>query len=237
MRYGDPWADAPGERDPLRRLRGRLVLPVTVWLANASGTGYEVGLTVSSVLVAQGDPAMLAGLVSPASELADVLTSGPSCFVAHVLSAQHKRLAQHFAGELPAPADLLTTRPSAYGPLLEAAGDRLLCRTVSTKPFGWSLLVEAEVAEAQVGAAGKALAWWRGGFQVLPAPGSGAPGPADPADHGAPAAPAAPADSGAPAAPATPATGPAGPATASDATAGAGRDADARRDGDHPVTR
>lgn len=197
MRYGDPWADAPGERDPLRRLRGRLVLPVTVWLANASGTGYEVGLTVSSVLVAQGDPAMLAGLVSPASELADVLTSGPSCFVAHVLSAQHKRLAQHFAGELPAPADLLTTRPSAYGPLLEAAGDRLLCRTVSTKPFGWSLLVEAEVAEAQVGAAGKALAWWRGGFQVLPAPGSAPPG----------------------------------------AGRDAGRDADARRDGDHPVTR
>ena len=33
VRYGDPWAAPLEARDPVRRLRGHLVLPVTVWTA------------------------------------------------------------------------------------------------------------------------------------------------------------------------------------------------------------
>ena len=157
------------------------MLPVTVWLAGpeapagmaAAGAPVDgdhelVGLTVSSVLMSQGAPAMLAGLINPASDLADLLEAGPGRFAVHVLDGSHKRLAQHFAGELPAPREMLATRRSAHGPLLDAVGDRVLCHAVSTKPFGWSLLVEAEVDDVEVGPPGKGLAWWRGNFYTLP---------------------------------------------------------------------
>ena len=64
---------------------------------------------------------MLAGLISPASDFADVLTASASGrFVVQLLGSGHRRLAQHFAGELPAPEELLLTRPVATRP---AAGE------------------------------------------------------------------------------------------------------------------
>ena len=45
----NPFVAAVEDRDPGRRLRGRLVAPVTVW--TASGADGPVGLTVSSVLM------------------------------------------------------------------------------------------------------------------------------------------------------------------------------------------
>ena len=185
LHYGDPWASSVEARDPVRRLRGHLVLPVTIWTTGAGNGGgpgdagelggelgdremLTAGLTVSSVVLSQGAPPMLAGLISPASDFADLLTASASGrFVVQVLGSPHRRLAQHFAGELPAPEELLTTRPSPYGPLLEAVSDRVFCRTTGHKPFGWSLLVEAEVEATEVGDAGKGLAWYRGAFQVL----------------------------------------------------------------------
>ena len=167
LHFGNPWADRLGTRDPLRQLRGRLVLPVTVWLASGDGPEADpVGLTVSSVLVAQGEPPMLAGLVTPSSDLADTLAGGSQRFVVHLLGATHRRLAQHFAGDLRAPAELLATSTSERGPVLSAAGDRIFCRAESLKRFGWSLLVEAVVEDIQVAAAGKGLAWFRGAFYV-----------------------------------------------------------------------
>ncbi len=173
VRYGNPWADPPEARDPVRRLRGHLVLPVTVWVAAGDGNEGEepmppIGLTVSSVVVSQGAPPMLAGLISPASDFADVLgASASGRFAVQLLGSAHRRLAQHFAGELPAPSELLATRSSLYGPLLEAVTDRLFCRMTDSKPFGWSLLVEAEVEAAEVGEPGRGLAWYRGAFHVL----------------------------------------------------------------------
>jgi 3-hydroxy-9,10-secoandrosta-1,3,5(10)-triene-9,17-dione monooxygenase reductase component len=188
--YGNPWADPPEARDPLRRLRGRLALPVTVWLAgvpgqdglgpsaaatrtavpgpsNAGIPGQLAGLTVSSVVVAQGEPAKLAGLLSPTADLTELITQPPGPFVVHILNARHRRLAKHFAGELPAPPELLVTRMSAYGPVLVAVEDRLFCRTLHHEPFGMSVLVQAAIESVEVGPAGRGLAWYHGGFAVL----------------------------------------------------------------------
>jgi flavin reductase (DIM6/NTAB) family NADH-FMN oxidoreductase RutF len=171
LRYGNPWADPPANRDPVRRLRGHMVLPVTVWLAHPlDGDGPAVGLTVSSVVVSEGEPAMLAGLVAPLSDLADAVDRPPGRFVVHLLGGAHRRLAQHFAGGVPAPAEMLTASHSAHGPLLDAVGDRLLCHAVSTKPFGWSLLVEAEVDDVHTAQAGRGLAWYHGSFLVVAGP-------------------------------------------------------------------
>ena len=167
LRFGNPWAVPAAEREPLRRLRGHLVLPVTVWLTDVPEMGEPAGLTVSSVLMGQGDPGVLAGLVSPLSDLASAIQRSAAPFVVHVLSGGHQRLAQHFAGELPAPPELLGTSPSAYGPVLDVVADRAFCRSVAAKPFGWSLLVEAVVEAVEVSPAGNGLAWYRGGFEVL----------------------------------------------------------------------
>jgi 3-hydroxy-9,10-secoandrosta-1,3,5(10)-triene-9,17-dione monooxygenase reductase component len=168
LRYGNPWADPPTARDSLRRLRGHLVLPVTVWLAGGTAPDSPpVGLTISSVLLAQGEPPVLAGLVSPSSDLADRLAAPPGRFVVHLLAAAHRRLAQHFAGDVPAPPELLATTPSDHGPLLVAVGDRILCHAVSVKDFGWSLLAEAEVDGVEVADAAKGLAWFHGAFHTL----------------------------------------------------------------------
>ncbi|HYF71787.1 MAG TPA: flavin reductase, partial [Nocardioides sp.] len=61
--------------DPVRRFRGRLGGAVSLVTA---GAGRErAGLTVSSLLVANGDPAQVVMLVDPDSDLHDVLT-GPA---------------------------------------------------------------------------------------------------------------------------------------------------------------
>ncbi len=161
-----------GESGP-RAVEPASAEPAVAGRADEPGTdkadgALAVGLTVSSTFLSQGEPAMLAGLVSTTSELGDILAESPSGrFVVHVLGAAHRRLAQHFAGELPAPAELLVTTPSAHGPVLEAVPDRIYCRLTTSRPFGWSLLVEAEVERTEVGEAGKGLAWYHGAFHVL----------------------------------------------------------------------
>ena len=52
-----PFAASGQPRRPLRRFRGRLPAPVTIW-ATYTPRG-PVGLTVSSVAVADGEPATL----------------------------------------------------------------------------------------------------------------------------------------------------------------------------------
>jgi flavin reductase (DIM6/NTAB) family NADH-FMN oxidoreductase RutF len=144
-----------------------MVLPVTIWLAVGVAGADPVGLTVSSLMVGQGEPAVLAGVISPSTDLADALSSSSAQFVVHLVGAGQRRLAQHFAGELPAPPELLATTLSPRGPVLEALGDRVFCRVTSSKPFGWSLLVEAEVADVEVAGPSKALAWYHGAFHEV----------------------------------------------------------------------
>ncbi|MGH3508669.1 MAG: flavin reductase, partial [Nocardioidaceae bacterium] len=54
IRSEHPFADPEPARDVVRRFRGRLGGTVSVW-TSGSGDG-RVGLTVSSLVVAQGEP-------------------------------------------------------------------------------------------------------------------------------------------------------------------------------------
>jgi 3-hydroxy-9,10-secoandrosta-1,3,5(10)-triene-9,17-dione monooxygenase reductase component len=163
LRYGNPWADPPAERDPVRQARARLAAPVTVWTA---GDSEWAGLTVSSLVLAQGQPGRLLGLIGPESDLADAIER-TGRFVVHLLAdrREHRRLAQHFAGSLHAEAELLQIETSPHGPRLLTVPDQLACRVRDHRPCGWSELFEAEIDEARLGPPRPGLLWQHGEFR------------------------------------------------------------------------
>src|SRR5690606_15977788 len=68
IHYTDPFATPEPARSRSRRLRGRTPAPVTVWTAYGPD-GRPAGLTVSSTVVADGDPGAILGLVDEESDL------------------------------------------------------------------------------------------------------------------------------------------------------------------------
>ncbi len=166
LSYGDPFQSPPEDRRVDRRLRGRLLAPVTVWTA---GEGERrAGLTVSSLLVAEGEPARLLGLLDPLSELHDALETAGR-FLVHVLGAGDERLAALFAGRLPAdPFAEAAFVEHPFGPRLEGDRHVVCCRLDSSEPAGFQALVRAEIVEVHLaGAAAEPLGWYRGGYRSL----------------------------------------------------------------------
>ncbi|MCW2841135.1 MAG: flavin reductase [Aeromicrobium sp.] len=125
--------------------------PVTVW---TTGVGRDrQGLTISSVLVADGEPARVLGLVDPDSDFWD---ADPQAFVVNVLGGEHRFLADAFAGTAPAPGGRFTLggwTDSAWGPVLAGTAGWMGVRRDGAEPreVGWGLLVEAVVEHVEVG--------------------------------------------------------------------------------------
>ena len=147
-----PFADPEPQRDPARRLRGRLGGVVTLW---TTGSGTErAGLTVSSVLVAPGEPARVLGLLDPDSDLAETLAETGTAAV-QLLAWRHRDLADAFAGVAPAPGGpfrLGRWTDTPWGPVLEgvSAWAGIRCDGPGT-PVGWSRLVDGVLEHAELG--------------------------------------------------------------------------------------
>lgn len=160
-----PFADPEPQRDPVRRLRGRLGGTVTLW-TTGSGRG-RTGLTVSSAMVAGGEPGRLLALVDPDSDLAAALPAAAVAVVA-LLEWRHRDLAEAFAGLAPAPGGLFTLggwRDTEWGPLLDDATTWAGVRVTSTpRPVGWSLLVEGVIEHVEVGVENAPLVHRRGRY-------------------------------------------------------------------------
>lgn len=161
-----PFMPPEGDRDPLRRFRGRLPAPVTVW---ATGVGRDRrGFTVSSMLIADGDPGMVAGLIDEDSDFADALDE---VFTVNILTLEHVTMAEAFAGIGPAPGGpftLGTWQQTAWGPVLEGGAGWLGARLTSgeRRHLGWGLLVEAGIELVEVGDAA-AMAHLRGAYRDM----------------------------------------------------------------------
>lgn len=144
IHYTDPFATPEEDRSPVRRLRGRLAAPVTLWTAPG-----PAGLTVSSVLVGDGEPGRVVGLVDDESDLWAAITAVQR-FVVCPLAEEQRRLAERFAGLAPAPGGLFAQEEwteTGYGPV--PVGDRSWagCRLDGSRRLGWGLLVEGTIAE------------------------------------------------------------------------------------------
>jgi len=158
-----PFLPPRDDRDAVRRVRGRLPAPVTVW-ASGAGRGRR-GLTVSSLLVADGDPSHVLGLIDEDSDFA---AADPATWTISVLTSDHRFLADAFAGTAPAPGGPFTLGEwgdSDWGPVLRGAAAWIGARRVETSPshVGWALLLEGVVEHLELTEA-DALAHVRGRY-------------------------------------------------------------------------
>jgi flavin reductase (DIM6/NTAB) family NADH-FMN oxidoreductase RutF len=137
--------------DPARQLRARLGGAVTLWTAG-SGTA-QAGLTVSSLMVAGGEPGRLLALLDPDSDLRDVLVS-TGRGVVHLLRWEHRQLAEAFAGQFPAPGGpfrLAQWEQTSHGPRLTDATSWATVEVESFESVGWSDLVVARLVSVSLG--------------------------------------------------------------------------------------
>jgi flavin reductase (DIM6/NTAB) family NADH-FMN oxidoreductase RutF len=146
-----PFLDPESERDPVRRFRGRLGGAVTLW---TSGSERErAGLTVSSLMVAGGEPPRILGLLDPDSDLAEALHRTGRAVV-HLLGWRHRDLADAFAGVAPAPGGafrLAAFEAGEWGPQLVDAPAWARVSLESERAVGWSSLVTCAVDDVHLG--------------------------------------------------------------------------------------
>jgi 3-hydroxy-9,10-secoandrosta-1,3,5(10)-triene-9,17-dione monooxygenase reductase component len=162
-----PFATPPDRRSPARRLRGRLVAPVTVWTAGHPAGG--AGLTVSSVLVAEGEPARLLGLVDPTSAFWEAMQQA-GAFVVHVLAVGDQALAERFSEVRPpirGAFDGLEVAESPWGPVLGGRRPLAACRQAGSVPVGHAELVEGVIEQLEPHDMEDPLAWLHGRYQSV----------------------------------------------------------------------
>ncbi len=145
----DPFELSDDERDPIRRLRGRLPMPVTIWTAYGE-EDLAAGITVSSAIVAEGDPPSVLGLVAPDSAFWDSVRTSKR-FVVHVLNQDQSRIADQFALRYPGdPFEGLSIAASEHGPVLCDVGTRSDCTLTGYLDGGYSLLIRGSIDEVDL---------------------------------------------------------------------------------------
>jgi flavin reductase (DIM6/NTAB) family NADH-FMN oxidoreductase RutF len=145
-----PFRPPPDDRDPTRRFRGRLASGVTIVTSGSELS--RAGLTVSSLLVVEGDPPLAQLVVGPTTDLWDEAAEYGR-FVIHVCRDEHVRLADVFAGLAPSPGGMfadVTTEQTDWGPVLTDLPDRAFCSFQSAEEAGWSGLIRGRIDRVEV---------------------------------------------------------------------------------------
>lgn len=179
----NPFATPDDQRSPVRRLRGRLPSPVTLWTAGAGND--RAGLTVSSVLIVDGDPGRVIGVVGDESELWTRMQA-TGRFAMIQLAPEDRQVADRFAGMLPAPGGPFRVgswRQTEFGPVPDgspaddpddggggAGGSRTWagCRLGGSREVGWGLLVEASIEQITFAPATDVLSHIGGRYRDIP---------------------------------------------------------------------
>lgn len=141
----------PTPSDPVRRLRGRLGGAVSLWTAGSDGD--RAGLTVSSLMVAGGDPGRVLGLVDPDSDLRERVEEHGRAVV-QLLQPGQSQVAEAFAGTTPAPGGPFRTsefEQTAWGPRVVAVSTWAGVRLESVVGVGWSDLLTCVIEHLEIG--------------------------------------------------------------------------------------
>jgi flavin reductase (DIM6/NTAB) family NADH-FMN oxidoreductase RutF len=163
----NPFATPDDQRSLVRRLRGRLPSPVTLWTAGAGAD--RAGLTVSSALIVDGDPGRVLGVIG---DEADLWTSMQATkrFALVQLESADRQVAERFAGLMPAPGGPFRVgewEQTDYGPV-PAARTWAGCRLDDVRPYGWGLLVEASIEVITFGPTVDVLGHVAGRYRDIP---------------------------------------------------------------------
>jgi flavin reductase (DIM6/NTAB) family NADH-FMN oxidoreductase RutF len=159
-----PFADP--DPDPVRRFRGRLTGTVALLTSGVTGEAGRAGLTVSSLMVANGEPARVLALVDPDSDLAATVDETGRAVV-QLLSWAHRDLAEAFAGTAPAPGGPFRTGEfvdTPWGPRLADATTWAGVTLEGATGVGWSTLLTLTVDEVVVGDDDEPLVHRRGRY-------------------------------------------------------------------------
>lgn len=169
MIHGDnPFVDDPDSWDPVRRFRGRLSAPVTIF--TSGDEGERTGLTVSSLMVIEGEPGYVEAVVGPTTDLWD-LVEETGRFVVHVCTDENRHMAQVFAGLRPSPGGIFAgfdVTQTEWGPLIDSLGNRAFCSFETKREIGYSGLVTGRIDRVEVVDLTNPLAYFRGNFHSLP---------------------------------------------------------------------
>ncbi|MGH8951658.1 MAG: flavin reductase family protein [Acidimicrobiia bacterium] len=165
-----PFLPEPGDRDLARQFRGRLAAGVTIVTAGAESE--RTGLTVSSLLVIQGEPALAHIVVGPTSDLW-AMAEETGRFVIHICRYEDRQLADVFAGLSPSPGGLFATvetTHSEWGPLLTDLPDRAYCTFETAGEVGLSGLLVGRIDQVEVSDLKDPMVHYRSGYRRLSAP-------------------------------------------------------------------
>ena len=165
-----PFRDPPELRDPVRRFRGRLAAPVTIVTA---GSGSDrAGLTVASIVVAEGEPPLVYFLLSATTDLHGAIVASGG-FVVHVVPEDGRVAADVFAGIRPSPGGVfsgLDVEDGPRGPMIGRFPNRAHCALVSLREESYSVLVAGAVEQIDVTDIDDPLVWFRGRYLTLDGP-------------------------------------------------------------------
>lgn len=162
-----PFVPGPDERDLTRRFRGRLAAPVTI--VTAGNDGKRAGLTVSSLVVVEGEQPHIVLVVGPMSDLWDRI-GDTGRLIVHICRESDSGLSDVFAGIRPSPGGVFAdsrTEMTEWGPVLTAIADRALCTVISREEIGYSGLVTARIDEIEVSGIRDPLVYFRGRYRHL----------------------------------------------------------------------
>lgn len=154
----------PTPDDPVRRLRGRQGGSVSLW--TAGDADERAGLTVTSWMVAGGEPGRVLALLDPDADLTELLLE-TGRGVVQLLGWADRGLADAFAGTAPAPGGPWRTAEwveTDRGPRLGHAATWALVTVESDAEVGWARLVTCTLDEVVVGEDDEPLTHRRGRY-------------------------------------------------------------------------
>jgi flavin reductase (DIM6/NTAB) family NADH-FMN oxidoreductase RutF len=158
-----PFQTPPADRDPARRLRGRLVGPVTIVTAGSDG------MTASAVLVVEGEPPRVVMAISDSADFRHAVDETRR-FVMHVGENEHRALSDRFAEIAPSPGGLfagLDVIETAWGPRLGGFDTWAGCRLETTLAIGTQILIIGQIEDLHLGEVDDPLIYFRGRYRRL----------------------------------------------------------------------
>ena len=162
-----PFETPADERDPARRFRGRLAAPVTI-ITSGSGE-HRTGLTVSSLVVAEGDPSRIYFLLGSTTDLFYGLEETGK-FVVHVLEEGDVALGDIFAGLRPSPGGRFANvalEQSDWGPVLTDIGTRAYCTFEGGDEETFFIVAEGRIDKVELSDIQQPLVYFRGSYRRL----------------------------------------------------------------------